>query len=191
MRPHPSSCASPSTRHQSFGHVDPWQRRDFPSTPPGSSAVAAGVVGLALLGALACAGPEEAKSVSPRSTGGLVSAALPTDPFAPPDDASRLCGGHVTMAPSAEGEAAAHIVWEAYASPEARASLAARYSRSLGPPTSSSQRDCDSWRHPTEHPRRVLEICATDAPGPWSDCAAPPPGTASILLVSSRSSSDG
>jgi hypothetical protein len=191
MRPHPSSCASPSTRHQGFGHVDPWKWRDLRSPPPGGSAVATGVAGLALLGALACAGPEEATPVSTQSTGGLVSAALPTDSFAPPDDASRLCGGHVTMAPSAEGEVAAHIVWEAYASPEARASLAARYSRSLGPPTSSSQRECDTWRHPAEDPRRVLEVCATGAPGPWSDCAAPPPGTASIVLVSSRSGPDG
>lgn len=181
----------PSNRHPRFERIDPWQRRDLRATPPVSSAATAGVVGLALLGALACAGPEEATPVSPRSTGGLASAVLPTDPFVPPDDASRLCGGHVTLAPSAEGEAAAHIVWEAYASPQARASLAARYSRSLGSTTGSSERACDSWRHPAGHPRRVLEVCATDAPGPWSDCPTPPPGTASILLVSSRSSPDG
>ncbi|GMU64941.1 MAG: hypothetical protein AMXMBFR36_12150 [Acidobacteriota bacterium] len=152
--------------------------------------VATGVVGFALLGALACAGPEEAGSVSERSTERQSAGAPPTDPFAPPADASRLCGGHVTAAPSVEGEAAAHIVWEAYASPEARVTLAARYSRSLGPPTGPSERECDSWRHPAEDPRRVLEVCATDAPGPWSECPTPPPGTATIVLVSSRSSPD-
>jgi len=181
----------PSTRHPRFERSDSGEQRDLHRTPPASSAVGAGVVGLTLLGVLACAGPEAATPVSTRSSGGLASAALPTDPFAPPDVASRLCGGHVTAASSSEGEAAAHIVWEAYASPQARASLAARYSRSLGPPTSSSQRECDTWRHPAEHPRRILEVCATGAPGPWSDCAARPPGTASILLVSARSSPDG
>lgn len=155
-----------------------------------SSFPAAAAIGLACVGVLACGGPEHVEIASEESTERQPSAALSEDPFAPPDDARRLCGGHVTAAPGADDEIGAHIVWEAWASPEAPGDLSERYSRRLGSPERSSQRDCVAWRHPAEQPRRVLEICATDAPGPWTDCPAPPPGTTSILLVSSRSSPD-
>lgn len=153
-----------------------------------SSAFAAGVVGLACFGVLACGSDENGGSVPAESTERKTANAPSADPFAPPNDARRLCGGHVTMAPGAEGEVGAHIAWEAYASPESPKELSDRYTRRLGPPEWSSDRDCTAWRQPADEPRRVLEICATGAPGPWTDCSAPPPGTASILLVSSRSS---
>lgn len=155
-----------------------------------SSFPAAAAIGFAFVGVLACGGTEHVEVVSARSTERQPSAAPSEDPFAPPDDARRLCGGHVTTAPGADGEAAAHIVWQAYASPQAPNELSDRYSLQLSPPEPSSQRDCVAWRHPAEQPRRVLEICTTDAFGPWTDCPAPPAGTASILLVSSRSSPD-
>lgn len=153
-----------------------------------SSSFAAGFVGLACFGALACGGTEKGGSVAAESTERPPASAPSTDPFAPPDDARRLCGGHVTMAPDSEGEVGAHIVWEAWASPESPKALSARYARRLGPPERSSERDCTSWRQPAEEARRVLEICATGAPGPWTDCSAPPTGAASIFLVSSKSS---
>jgi hypothetical protein len=108
----------------------------------------------------------------------------------PPDDAPRLCGGHVTAAPGADGEAGAHIEWSAYTSPEAPEHLAARYARSHGPSTREPERDCDVWRRPAASPRQVVEICAIDEPGPWSDCSAAPPGSESIVLISSRSGPD-
>ena len=170
-------------------------RRTPRGAPDLSGSRTAALAALALLGAFACSGPEEAGpgdagKPTPPQRAEEAAPASPFAPLAPPRIASRLCGGHVSGAPHPDGTPGPHITWDAYASPETPASLSAHYLRVLGPPTASDAGACATWRIPLEQPRQVLEVCPSGASGPWSECDPPPQGSAAIVLISSMARPD-
>ena len=118
----------------------------------------------------------------------------PPDPPAAHDPlagAQRLCGGHVTGAPLADGSPGAHVSWEAYVSPEPPDVLRARYVTSLGSEPTLARESCVAWQRPPERPVEVIEVCPATASGPWSSCSPPPPGTATVVLLSTMARPDG
>ena len=103
----------------------------------------------------------------------------------PPASATRLCGGHVTGVGPKPGTSGPHISWEAFASPEPPEALVKSYLATLGRANHEAvKQGCDLWRFPPDTPRRVLEVCSPEPPGPWRDCAKPPAGTRSVVVIS-------
>lgn len=123
---------------------------------------------------------------------GLVTAAAEgPGPFEPPEDATFLCGGHVTGAPQPDGSPGPHITWDAYTSRRGTSTVAAAYRKSLGTQFHRVNGACETWRFPLDKPVRVLEVCPVSENGPWSQCEPIPADAKSIILISTMARSEG
>ncbi len=104
-------------------------------------------------------------------------------PEVPKADFKELCNGHVTGAPGADGRPGPHILWTAYSSRATTPELAKRLTAKLAGVTHETHESCDLWRFDDKaHP--IWDLCPVAVKGPASECAAPPAGTKSILIVS-------
>jgi hypothetical protein len=107
-----------------------------------------------------------------------------------PNDALLLCSGHITGAPPPDGSPSRRISWRAFTSRLDAAALTESYSQAIGVLPRSIEDGCAIWRHPTDEPTSILEVCPIDHPGPWSSCHEPKPDDArSVILTSTMSGS--
>jgi hypothetical protein len=96
---------------------------------------------------------------------------------------TRFCGEHVSGV-EPDGTPGAHIIWNAFATPELTVRVVDHYLAALGEGGHERMPDGDLWRDPPREPDKVLSVHAFGHEGPWTTarCAAPE-GTNTVVVI--------
>jgi hypothetical protein len=114
----------------------------------------------------------------------------PAPPAVPEVDFQRLCSGHVSAVPRADGRPGPHLEWTAYTSPSPVGELAGRHETALaGGEHETGEDGCHLWRF-QDAGKHIWDLCPVEVESPARGCDKPPSGTRSVLLVSTMVGGD-
>ncbi len=101
--------------------------------------------------------------------------------------AIHLCHQNVLGGGGTDG-ARVEIAWDAFTVSSSPAELVTFYRGRLGEAGFTPKGSGGTWRLPVggAYPRYILEISSVEADGPYRECKRLPPGTRTILLLSTR-----
>lgn len=149
--------------------------------------IAAVVCAIAI--AVPASGARTQEPERPQARNEAAPAAPAAIPEVPAADFRKLCGGHVTGEPKADGSPGPHILWTAYSSRSTTEELAKRHAAKLAGAKHETNESCELWRFddPAHH---IWDLCPAAVKGPAGECDPPPAGTKSILVVSVMAGGD-
>lgn len=131
-----------------------------------------------------------ATSVNAQAADRMTASLAAAPPAVPEADFHRLCSGHVTAVPTADGRPGPHLEWTAYTSSSAVGELARRHETALaGGEHEAGEDGCHLWRF-QDSAKHIWDLCPVEVETPARDCDKPPAGTKAVLVVSTMVGGD-